>query len=101
MVLSAERRTSNDEIPLGVVPWLQAVTATVPEALGASDSGPLTAEITRSCALPTPIRLPVRVLLVSISSSVELNGSTIAPTYQLPPGEEKALTARSRHSPDD
>src|SRR5687767_3425626 len=99
MVLSVETNTSKMVLLTNQVPWLQTVTVTLACPPGSTETGPLTWVTTRSGRLPTPIWLPARALLVSISSAWLLKASTIAPTNQIPGGEEETFTVTSLHAP--
>ncbi len=89
MVASADRYTSTGALPL-TVPWLHTVTETESCCPDVALAGPETADTMKSGLLPTPMRLPVWVLLFSISSEMKLCGSTTAPRYQAPSVEAYA-----------
>src|SRR4051812_35929425 len=99
MVASVEKKASTSGAPAPCVPWLHTVAVTSTGLPGSALGAVLTAETTKSGALPTPARFPASELLSSNSSGTDWNGSVTAP-IQYPPacGALKVPLTRS-HAP--
>src|SRR4051812_14066153 len=95
---SAEKNRSTVGLS-GWVPWLHRVTDTATCPPGAALGAVVTCETTKSGLLPTPISVPAFALLSSKSSGSPLNGSTMAPTYQVPGGGPKKVWVTTSHVP--